>query len=55
MQDCTEHYAFQSVKFHCSLTTILFETIFVCLVGMCVRSASINSTHFGGELGKIIM
>jgi len=55
MQDCTEQYAFQSVNFHFSLIAVAFETIFLCLVGTCVRSASVESTNFGGELGNIIM
>jgi len=55
MQDFTGQYAFQSASFHFSLIALVFETIFLCLVGMCVRSASIESTNFGGELGNIIM
>jgi hypothetical protein len=55
MQDCTEQYAFLSVNLHCSLIAVLFEKKFLCLVGMRVRSVSIESTNLGGELGNIIM
>jgi len=55
MQDCTEQYAFQPVSFHFSLIELLLEKKNLCLAGMCVRSASIESTNFGGEIGNIIM